>query len=57
MAETSRSKLTAILWFVAAALSLTAALLHYTEDGTIKWPLWAAALFLGAVGVSSLRRG
>lgn len=56
MPEESRAKLTAILWFVAAALALTAAVLNYTESGALKWPLPAAAFFLAAMGVSTLRR-
>lgn len=56
MPEHSRTKLTAILWFVAAALALTAAVLNYTESGAFRWPLLAAAFFLGAMGVSTLWR-
>lgn len=46
----------AILWFIAAALSLAAALLTYGTEGQIKWPLLAATLFMAAVGFRSLRR-
>jgi ABC-type Co2+ transport system permease subunit len=56
MPETPRTKSTAILWFVAAALALIAALLNYSESGTWRWPLLAAAFFLAAMGVSTVRR-
>ena len=56
MAEQPPNKLAAILWFVAAALALTAAVLRYTESGEIKWPLLAAAVFLGAMGVGLAKR-
>jgi len=46
----------AILWFIASALSLIAALLTYTGEGEIKWPLLAATFFMAAMGFSSLRR-
>ena len=53
-APTSRNA--AILWFVASALSLAAAVITYTGDREIKWPLLAATIFLAAMGVSTLRR-
>lgn len=56
MPENSRTKLTATLWFVAAALALIAALLNYSESGKLRWPLLAAAFFMAAMGVSTLRR-
>ena len=46
----------ALLWFTAAALSLAAALLTYTGEGQVKWPLLAATVFMSAMGFSSLRR-
>jgi len=46
----------AILWFIASALSLVAALLTYTGEGEIKWPLLAATFFMAAMGFSTLRR-
>ena len=50
------SRTAAILWFVASALSLIAAVITYTGDRQIKWPLLAATVFLAAMGVSTLRR-
>lgn len=46
----------AILWFIASALSFIAALLAYTGEGEIKWPLLAATFFMAAMGFSSLKR-
>jgi hypothetical protein len=46
----------AMLWFIASALSLAAAVITYSGEGQIKWPLIAAAVFLAAMGFSSLRR-
>jgi hypothetical protein len=31
-------------------------LLTYGEEGLIKWPLFAATIFMAAMGFSSLRR-
>jgi hypothetical protein len=56
VAESSGTRRAAVLWFVASALSLTAAVLTYTGEGRIKWPLIAATVFLAAMGISSLRR-
>jgi hypothetical protein len=56
VAESSGTRRAAVLWFVASALSLTAAVLTYTGEGLIKWPLIAATVFLAAMGISSLRR-
>lgn len=46
----------AILWFIASALSLTAAILTFSGERKIKWPLLAATVFMAAMGFSSLRR-
>lgn len=46
----------AVLWFVASGLSLAAAVLTYTGDHEIKWPLIVATIFLAVMGVSTLRR-
>jgi hypothetical protein len=46
----------AILWFVAAALALTAAVITYTDGREVRWPLLAATLFLAAMGWSQLRK-
>ena len=46
----------AILWLVAAALSLVAAVLTYSGEGRIKWVLLAATVFMAALGFRSLRR-
>lgn len=45
-----------MLWFIASALSLTAAVVTYAGEGRLKWPLLAATVFLAAMGFSSLRR-
>ena len=46
----------AMLWFLASALSLTAAVIRYASDGELRWPLLAATVFLAAMGFNSLRR-
>lgn len=56
MAESSDPRRAALLWFVASALSLAAAVLTYSGEGLIKWPLIAATVFLAAMGFSTLRR-
>ena len=56
MVNASGLRRAAILWFIASALSLTAALVTYGGEGQIKWPLLAATVFLAAMGFSSLRR-
>lgn len=53
-APSSRSA--AILWFVASALALAAAVITYSDERQIKWPLLAATVFLAAMGFSTLRR-
>ena len=56
LSDASKAKKTAILWFVASALSLAAALLNYASDERVRWPLIAAVIFLAAMGFSTLRR-
>ncbi len=56
MAKTSETRLTTILWFVAASLSFLAAAVAYSRTGDIKWPLLAAGIFLAAMGFNALRR-
>jgi hypothetical protein len=56
MAKPSNLRLAAVLWFVASALALAAAIITYTEDGQIKWSLFAATVFTAALGLSTLRR-
>ena len=46
----------AILWFIASALALAAALLNYINEGRFRWPTLAAALFTGLMGVNMLRQ-
>jgi hypothetical protein len=46
----------AILWFVAAACSLLAGILHWTRNGEMKWALFAAATFMAIMGATTLRR-
>ena len=45
-----------MLWFLASALSLTAAAVIYGREGQIRWSLLAATVFLAAMGFRSLRR-
>ena len=52
----SGQKLAAILWFVAAALSLTAAIIRYTNGEGWAWAPLAAAVFLGAMGWNAWKR-
>lgn len=49
----SGQKLAAILWFVAAALSLTAAIIRYTNGQGWAWAPLAAGVFLAAMGWSA----
>lgn len=56
MNRKSTSNRAAMLWFLAAALSLIAAVLNYVNEGVLRWPLPAATLFLGAMGVVMLMR-
>src|SRR5687768_5861180 len=44
----------AILWFVAAALVLLAALIHYMS-GELRWSYLAAGVFLTIMGFTKLR--
>lgn len=53
---TGRPWRASVLWFIAAVLALAAAAVAYGRHGEIKWALLAAAMFLAAMGVSSLRR-
>jgi membrane protein YdbS with pleckstrin-like domain len=45
----------AILWFLAAACALAAAILNYSADHQLKWGLLAAAVLMAAVGFRTLR--
>ena len=56
MVNASGQRRAAILWFIASALSLTAAMITYGGERQIKWSLFAATVFLAAMGFSSLRR-
>ena len=56
MADPKKLRLAAILWFVAAALSLTAALITWSDEGVMNWPPLAAASFMAILGGSMLRR-
>jgi hypothetical protein len=51
-----RPKLAAILWFVAAGLSLAAAIIRYAGGEAVPWAPLAAALFLAAMGWSAWKR-
>ena len=50
-------KLAAILWFIAAGLSLAAGIIRYASGEGVAWVPLAAALFLAAMGWSAWRRG
>ena len=53
--ESKKSRTVATLWLIAAACSLTAAVLTYSSDHQVKWALLAAAVFMAALGVTKLR--
>ena len=55
MAVDASSRRVAILWFVAAALALFAAILDWRKDGEIEWALVAATFFMTILGVTRLR--
>jgi hypothetical protein len=57
MANAGRSRLPALLAFVAAVLAAVAAGIAYARRRELKWSLLAAALFLAAMGWSALKRG
>lgn len=52
----SGQKLAASLWFVAAGLSLTAAIIRYTNGEGWAWAPLAAAVFLAAMGWGAWKR-
>ena len=54
MAANPRQRRVAVLWFVAAALSLIAALIRLVNDEPVRWPLLAATLFMAILGWSAL---
>ncbi|MEO8348134.1 MAG: hypothetical protein ABI610_04430 [Acidobacteriota bacterium] len=56
MAKGADHRHAAMLWFLASALALTAAVINFASDRQLKWPLLAATVFLAAMGFSSLRR-
>ena len=45
-----------VLWLVAAALALSAALVRYLRFGEISWEITAAGVFLLAMGLGQLTR-
>lgn len=47
----------AALWFLAALLAATAAVITYVRQGEIRWYLVAAPTFMLAMAWSSWRRG
>jgi hypothetical protein len=55
MKQDPNSRRVAILWFVAAALSLAAALIGWAADGEIKWVYFAAAVPMAILGATRLR--
>lgn len=46
----------AALWFIAAALALSAAVVKYVRSGEIPWEITAAGVFLFAMGFSMRTR-
>jgi hypothetical protein len=56
VAEAPDTRRAAILWFIASGLSLTAAILTYSGEGQIKWPLFAATVFMAILGFRTLKR-
>jgi len=52
----SRQRLGTVLWFVAAALALSAAAVKYVRSGEIAWEITAAGVFLLAMGIGTLKR-
>ena len=45
-----------MLWFVAAALALSAAVVQYLRSGEIELGITAAGVFLLAMGMGQLKR-
>ena len=45
-----------VLWFIAAALALSAAVVRYVRNGEIPWEITAAGVFLLAMGFSMRTR-
>jgi hypothetical protein len=45
-----------VLWFVAAALALSAAAVQYVRSGEIELGITAAGVFLLAMGMGQLKR-
>jgi hypothetical protein len=56
LAANPRLRRVAVLWFVAAGLSLIAAVLRLMNDEPVQWPLLAATLFMAALGWTALRQ-
>jgi len=54
--QTSGSRLTAILWFVAAGLALTAICIRFAADREMNWPLAGGGLFCVVMGIVSLSK-
>jgi hypothetical protein len=45
-----------VLWFIAAALALSAAAVRYVRSGEFEWGITAAGVFLLAMGLGQLKR-
>lgn len=56
MTKTLKPRTAGIFWLVASGLSLAAAGITYSGGGEIRWSLVAAAVFLAAMGLTTLRR-
>ena len=52
----SMQRLGTVLWFIAAALALSAAAVRYARSGEIAWEITAAGVFLLAMGLGTLKR-
>ena len=56
MDERTKLRRTALLWFVAAGLSLAAGLIEWQQGQGFRWVLFTAALFMAILGGTTLRR-
>ena len=56
MDERTKGRRTAILWFVAAALALTAAIIRWSSGEGVKWALFAATIFMTILGWITLQK-
>ena len=52
MASDSANKLATVLWLVAGALALSAAIVQFVRSGEVAWGISAAGVFLLAMGLN-----